>query len=139
MANCDVCGTKRPMLEMTPWIQEGNSLCCPSCASQKGEELSQSIAVTTGGAGVPFRALDSVFAIEGTSGGVFQGINPSAAFEGVKQQLRKQCAELGGNAVVDCQFQYRNALSGGLFGKNQSLEIFAYGTAVQTDELADDR
>jgi uncharacterized protein YbjQ (UPF0145 family) len=39
--------------------------------------------------------------------------------------------QLGGDVVVNCQFQYRNALADGIIGRNQSLEILAYGTAVR--------
>ena len=134
MAICKSCGKKRPMVELSPWVQDGESLWCPDCAVERSNELEQSITVITGGLREAYETLDSVFAIEGTSAGVFQGVNPSAAFEGVKQQLRSQCDKLGGNAVIHCQFQYRNAVSGGLFGKNQSLEIFAYGTAVRVGQ-----
>ena len=134
MATCKSCGTKKPMIESSPWVHDGESLLCPKCARQRSNEIAQSITVITGGLREAYQTLDSVFAIEGTTAGVFQGINPGAAFEGVKQQLRTQCDKLGGNAVIHCQFQYRNAVSGGLFGKNQSLEIFAYGTAVRVGQ-----
>lgn len=61
--------------------------------------------------------------------------NPGKAFEGVKEALEKECKRLGENAVVFCQFEYRNALEAKLIGKdNQVIEIFAYGTAVKYDE-----
>jgi len=53
----------------------------------------------------------------------------------VKDALEKECKKLGGNAVINCQFEYRNALEAKLIGKDyQVLEIFAYGTAVKYDE-----
>ena len=49
--------------------------------------------------------------------------------------LEKECKKLGGNAVIDCQFEYRNAIEAKLIGKdNQVIEIFAYGTAVKYED-----
>lgn len=38
---------------------------------------------------------------------------------------------MGGHAVINCQFEYRVAVSQGLMGSKQVIEIFAYGTAVR--------
>jgi uncharacterized protein YbjQ (UPF0145 family) len=51
--------------------------------------------------------------------------------EGVKQQLMNVCKKLGGDAVTNCQFEYRNALTPGMLGSKQTIEIFAYGTAIK--------
>lgn len=48
--------------------------------------------------------------------------NPGKAFEGVKEALEKECKRLGENAVVFCQFEYRNALEAKLIGKRQSSD-----------------
>jgi len=37
----------------------------------------------------------------------------------VKQQLKKKCEQLGGDAVQDCQFEYRVAIADGLLSKNR--------------------
>lgn len=42
---------------------------------------------------------------------------------------------LGGDAVVFCQFEYRNALGNGMFGPKQILEIFAYGTTINANNI----
>lgn len=109
--------------------------------------LSKSVVISTGDIKEPYRILDAIFAFDSHSGGFFSGANPEKAFDGVKNKLRKRCRELGGDAVVNCQFEYRVALAttaGGaaasLFGKalgasisdkSQAIEIFAYGTAVK--------
>jgi uncharacterized protein YbjQ (UPF0145 family) len=49
----------------------------------------------------------------------------------VKQQLRRSCHALGGDAVINCEFEYRVAIAPGLLASNQVVEIFAYGTAVR--------
>ena len=41
---------------------------------------------------------------------------------------------MGGHAVINCQFEYRVAVSQGLMGSKQVIEIFAYGTAVRLHE-----
>ena len=45
--------------------------------------------------------------------------------------LRKKASELGGHAVINCQFEYRVAVNKGFAGTKQVIEIFAYGTAVR--------
>jgi uncharacterized protein YbjQ (UPF0145 family) len=44
---------------------------------------------------------------------------------------KNTCQQMGGDAVISCQFEYRNALADGLMGKKQAVEIFAYGTAIK--------
>ena len=74
---------------------------------------------------VEFDVLDTVFAFDSSGkAGVFGGsdADPHAAFSGVKRQLRTIAYELGADAVVSCQFEYRVAVlrwpsSGGL-GRN---------------------
>jgi len=91
-----------------------------------------SIPVSTGNINKDYEVIDAIFALDSHKEGFFSGAaNPEKAFDGVKEQLRKRCAELGGSAVISCQFEYRVALADGLLGKKQSIEIFAYGTAIR--------
>lgn len=78
-----------------------------------------------------YEVIDTVFALDSHKAGFFSNADPNKAFDGVKQQLILKCENLGGDAVVSCQFEYRNALADGLLGKKQVIEIFAYGTAVK--------
>lgn len=87
--------------------------------------------ISTGDLKQPYEILDAVFAIDSHSAGMFSNADPSRAFEGVKEQLTKTCKKLGGNAVINCLFEYRTAVDGGILGKKQVIEIFAYGTAVK--------
>lgn len=131
MANCASCGVKKLFVEVTPWSQVDGKALCPDCARKNDKDLRAAVQVLTGDHPDSYDVLDSIFALDSTTASIFQGINPNDAFEGVKQQLRRQCVKLGGDAVVNCQFQYRNVLADGIIGKNQALEIFAYGTAVR--------
>lgn len=115
-----------------------------------GEPIAQSnmsVVISTGDIKEPYRILDAIFAFDSHSGGFFSGANPEKAFDKVKTKLRQICKEIGGDAVINCIFEYRVALettTGGaaasLFGKalganisdkSQTIEIFAYGTAVK--------
>lgn len=86
------------------------------------------ILVITGDLHEPYKILDTVFAGGSAKEGWLSGADPSAAFTSVKEGLRESCKKLGGNAVINCQFEYRVAIA----GNKQVIEIFAYGTAVKT-------
>ena len=109
------------------------------------KEKLANIFLATGPISEPFRVLDVVFAIDSQEQGFFAeimskttgfhvGANPSKAFDKVKLQLRAQCRELGGDAVINCQFEHRVAVANSLIpgmGGKQAVEIFAYGTVVK--------
>ena len=99
--------------------------------TQSVKRTSNAVAISTGGLPYDYQTLDTIFAIDATKAGFISGVDPSKAFEGVKNMLRNKCRELGGDAVIFCQFEYRNAIDNSLFGAKQVLEIFAYGTAVR--------
>lgn len=87
--------------------------------------------IITGDIKQDYQIIDTIFAMDSHKEGFLSSADPSKAFEGAKQQLAKKCASLGGNAVINCQFEYRVAVGDGLMGKKQVMEIFAYGTAVK--------
>ena len=78
-----------------------------------------------------YEVIDSIFAIDSCTAGVFHGADPNKAFDKVKDVLRRKAKELGAHAVIRCQFEYRIAVAQGLVGSKQVIEIFAYGTAVR--------
>ena len=80
--------------------------------------------LTTGNLNQDYEIIDAIFAIDSHKGGFLTAVDPGKAFDGVKAQLRKSCESLGGNAVVHCQFEYRNASTEGFVGKKQVIEIF---------------
>lgn len=89
------------------------------------------IPTSTGDLGHSYQVIDTIFAIDSNKEGFLSGADPNIAFNGVKEQLRRKCASIGGDAVIFCQFQYRVAVDTGLRGTKQVVEIFAYGTAVR--------
>lgn len=91
----------------------------------------ENILITTGDVKEDYEIIDAVFALDSCTEGFFKGADPNKAFDKVKDGLRKKAEELGGDAVINCQFEYRIAVSQGLIGSKQVVEIFAYGTAVR--------
>ena len=83
--------------------------------------------ISTGDLKQNYEIIDVVFAMDSHKGGLFSSVDPNKAFEGVKDELASKCQAAGGDAVINCQFEYRVAMD----GKKQVLEIFAYGTIVK--------
>lgn len=88
------------------------------------------IILSTGGISSDYEVIDPVFVIGGAKEGMFSKIDPFKAFEDVKGLLRDSCKNMGGDAVLFCQFEYRDAVTG-IVGSKQALEILAYGTVVK--------
>ncbi len=93
--------------------------------------MNSNILITTGDIHEDYEIIDAVFAIDACQENLFNSADPNKAFEKVKDALRKKAEDLGGHAVINCQFEYRvTSNSAGRF-KLQRVEIFAYGTAVR--------
>ncbi len=89
--------------------------------------------IATGDIKENYSIIDTIFAMDSHKEGFLSSADPNKAFEGVKAQLSKKCKSLGGDAVINCEFEYRVAVGDGLMSKKQVIEIFAYGTAVKFD------
>ena len=89
------------------------------------------ILVTTGDIKEDYEIIDAIFAFDSCEAGFFRGADPNKAFDKVKEGLRKKASDLGGHAVINCQFEYRVAVNSSGFGSKQVIEIFAYGTTVR--------
>lgn len=90
------------------------------------------ILIATGDLKEDYEVIDVVFALDSSTEKFFSAADPNQAFSNVKNSLRKKCMELGGQAVINCEFEHRVAVSQGAFGgSKQVIEIFAYGTAVR--------
>ncbi len=87
--------------------------------------------IATGDIRQSYSIIDTIFAMDSHKEGFLSGTDPNKAFEGVKNQLSKKCTALGGDAVINCQFEYRVAVGDGIMSKKQVIEIFAYGTVVK--------
>lgn len=91
------------------------------------------IKVSTSGVSRPFEVVDVIFAFDSHKEGFLEsGADPTRAFVKVVNRLRSICAELGGDAVINCQFDYRYAVGESMMGNaKQVVEIYAYGTAIR--------
>ncbi|MDP3898616.1 MAG: heavy metal-binding domain-containing protein [Mesorhizobium sp.] len=79
--------------------------------------------VATGSVCTPYIVLDTILAVGGSGEGFFSGPDASTAFNDAKNQLRAQAEGIGGDAVINCDFEVRN-YSGG-------INIIAFGTVVK--------
>lgn len=89
------------------------------------------IVLSTGTIDKEYEVLDVCFAFDSHKEGFLSCASPDKAFDGVKKHLKNKCIAAGGDAVLNCQFEYRNALASSLISKKQVIEIFAYGTIVK--------
>ncbi len=87
--------------------------------------------ICTGHPGKDYEVIDIVFTIDSHNPGLFQDTKAEIAFEKLRNSLRQAGTNVDADAVIDCQFEYRMATGGGVFGNKPVLEIFAYGTAVR--------
>jgi hypothetical protein len=101
-------------------------------ASNKTKATADAITVSTAPIHGAYKIIDVIFALDSHKEGLFTSAKPEKAFDKVINQLRSQCLDLGGDAVTNCQFEYRVAVSTGIImGAKQVMEIFAYGTVVK--------
>lgn len=90
------------------------------------------ILIATGDLKEDYEIIDVIFAIDSSKEKAFSAADPNKAFANVKNVLKRKCMELGGQAVINCEFEHRIAVShNALTGSKQVVEIFAYGTAVR--------
>lgn len=83
--------------------------------------------ISTGDIRQDYQIIDVVFAYGEQKEGILGGINKQKAFENVKNDLSKNAAAVGADAVIYATFDYRVAID----GKKQVLEFIANGTAVK--------
>ena len=159
MWNCVKCGESHEMQFDTCWqcgttrVGKEDPKRAAEYAKQKAmeadlatlNERAARIFLSTGPITEQFQVVDVVFAVDSQDQGMFAelafmatgfhvGANPSKAFDKVKLQLKSQCLDLRGDAVINCQFEHRVAIANSPIpgrGGKQTVEIFAYGTVVK--------
>jgi hypothetical protein len=89
------------------------------------------VIITTGPPPFDYDIIDTIFVLDTLNKKFFSNFSPSVAFDGAKKQLKQRADKLGGDAVINCQFDYRVSAGHGIFGVIHDLEIFAYGTLVK--------
>lgn len=89
------------------------------------------VILSTGNLEQDYDVVEVIFAFDSHKEGFLSSASPDKAFEGVKKHLKERCEKYEGDAVINCQFEYRSAISQGIIGSKQVIEIFAYGTVVK--------
>lgn len=89
------------------------------------------ILVTTGDVHAKSQPLNIVFAVGGSSGGLFTTASPQQAFEAARYQLQLAAVALGGNAVVFCHFGYHAYTTTNLGCSSSGFNVSGYGTVVR--------
>jgi len=92
------------------------------------------IIISTGDINSKYSIIDTIMVFDNDVAGIIKGVKPQDAFELVKEHMRAVAVDKGGNAVINCQFQFRFAATPGVLGYSQVFEIYAYGTLVRINE-----
>lgn len=95
------------------------------------DAAAQTILVTTGDVQAKYQPLNIVFAVGGSSGGLFTTASPQKAFEAARNQLQLAAVALGGNAVVYCSFGYHSYTTQSLGCSSNGFHVSGYGTVVR--------
>lgn len=101
-------------------------------ALERRIDMSQ-IIISTGDINEKYKILDTIMVLGSDVAGWIKGANPNQAFEMVKEQMRSIAVEKGGNAVINCQFQFRYAVDTKMLIMAQAFELYGYGTVVRID------
>ena len=96
----------------------------------------EAVAISTGDISGQYEIVDVVMALasDGAPGLLAGDGDPNTCFRHVVKLLREQAFSLGGDAVVNCSFEHRVAVTGEGILMKQAIEIFAYGTVVKRNE-----
>ena len=132
--DCTTCGAtflvEKVILEDEEAEEAANEVVevIPEAAEESSSNL---VEISTGAPSWEYDTIDTIFVIDTLDKKFFSSTSPNLAFEGAKTQLKNQVQELGGDAVINCKFDYRISAGHGIFGVMHDLEIFAYGTVVK--------
>ena len=91
------------------------------------------IVISTGGLDCRYNIIDTIMVFDSDTAVFGLGVDAKQTFDSVKELLRERAIEAGGDAVIFCQFEYRNAVRTGIIANAPVFEIFAYGTVVKRE------
>tara|TARA_B100000029_G_scaffold235429_1_gene232578 strand:+ start:1838 stop:2317 length:480 start_codon:yes stop_codon:yes gene_type:complete len=89
------------------------------------------VTISTGDLDSEYTIIDTIMVFDYDLAGLVKGAEPAEAFDLVKEKLRETAVEKGGDAVINCQFQFRVAVAPKLLFWAQAFEMYAYGTVVK--------
>ena len=94
--------------------------------------------VSTGNICEQYRTIDSIFHLVQMKPGGFMGsggIDLQQGFQQAKAEMAEIARSMGGNAIINCDFELRVAVT--QFANAQVFELFAFGTVVEITSGAD--
>lgn len=91
----------------------------------RAEEVAK-IKVSTSSVCKKFEVIECIWGFEVSEEGWFTNASQGKAFTKVLRDLQEKCFDLGGHAVINCQFDYRYL---DIKGKLR-VEVYAYGTVI---------
>ena len=95
------------------------------------QAAARAVLVTTGDVQAKYQPVNIVFAVGGSAGGLFTAASPQQAFEAARAQLQLAAVELGGNAVVYCNFGYHAYTTQNFGCSSNAFHVSGYGTVVR--------
>ena len=126
---CPKCGSEQP-----------ESTWCDSCgivfakydpALDKARNQSRGeVLCSTGDIHEPYTIVDVVFATGNSTQGFLKIADPVEAYSEVLKSLKEAASRVGGDAVINVAFNYREATESGALANKQVFEIIAFGTAI---------
>lgn len=106
--------------------------------NQQLEKETAHITVSTSSVCEKYKVIGTVFAFQTHKADLFGSLfggnaaaDPFVAFQGVSNVLKQNCYRQGGDAVINCQFNWETGSTKELGITRQTHMIYAYGTAVK--------
>ena len=126
---CPKCGSEQPE---SKWCDRCGIVFAnydPALDKATGQSRSE-VLCSTGDIREPYTIVDVVFAIGNSTQSFFNTADPVEAYSEVLKGLKEAASQVGGNAVINVAFNYREAAEAGALANKQVFEIIAFGTAV---------
>ena len=95
------------------------------------QAAAMAVLVTTGDVQAKYQPANIVFAVGGSTGGLFKSASPQQAFEAARYQLQVAALALGGHAVVYCRFGYQSYSVQNMGCSTTHFTVSGYGTVVK--------
>jgi len=138
--NCPSCSSSYILDD----YEIGQDITCPECGAIYSIEIEQTdvpghplssdlskVLISTGDIPGEYEVIDTIFAMAAKEVDLSKVNRPSYAFHEVREKLRKNATEYGGDAAIHCRFEYNVPSNRSVFGHKHMIEFFGYGTAVK--------
>ena len=90
--------------------------------------MDNEIVISTGNIANNYEIIDVICAHFSESISSFDDVDQNKIFENAKSALKVKCAEVGGQAVINCRFEHQTRVVNNI---KKIFEVYAYGTAIK--------